>query len=63
MSAAGWLAAVYAILLECPGEQLQKMYDQIVIKSAMLRPDRATWGLAPEQVALSNRLTGKTPRR
>lgn len=62
VSAAGWLAAVYAILMEAPGEMLQKMHDQIVIKSAVLRPDRKTWGLTPEQVALTNRLTGKNRR-
>jgi len=54
---------VYAILMEAPGEALQKMHDQIVIKSAVLRPDRATWGLTPDQVALTNRLTGKGARR
>lgn len=59
VSAASWLDAVYAILMEAPAEALQKMHDQLVIKAAILRPDRATWGLAPEQIALSNRLTGK----
>jgi hypothetical protein len=64
VSAAGWLAAVYAILMETPPDsRLQKMYDQLVIKGAMLRPDRSTWGLTPDQVALSNRLTGKGPGR
>jgi hypothetical protein len=64
VSAAGWLAAVYAILMEAPPDsRLQKMYDQLVIKGAMIRPDRKTWGMTPEQVALSNRLTGKAPGR
>jgi len=64
VSAAGWLAAVYAILMETPPDsRLQKMYDQLVIKGAILRPDRKTWGLTPDQVALSNRLTGKQPGR
>lgn len=60
--AAGWLDAVYAILMECPDEILRKMHDQIVLKSGMLRPDRATWGMTPDQIEMSRRLTGKVPK-
>jgi hypothetical protein len=60
VSAAGYLDAVYAILLEGPGdEQLRKVHDQIVIKMGMVKPDRETWGLHPDQIAMQNRLVGQ----
>lgn len=65
VSAAGFLDALYAILLESPGdEQLRKVHDQIVIKMGMVKPDRATWGLLPDQIAMQNRLVGtRVPRK
>lgn len=63
VSAARWLDAVYAILMECPDERLRKMQDQLVLLTARLRPDRASWGLTPEQVEMSNRISGqRVPR-
>lgn len=60
VSAAGYLDALYAILLEGPGdEQLRKVHDQIVIKMGMIKPDRETWGLHPDQIAMQNRLVGR----
>lgn len=65
VSAAGFLDALYAILLENPGdEQLRKVHDQIVIKMGMVKPDRESWGLHPDQIAMQNRLVGRqVPRR
>jgi hypothetical protein len=59
VSAAVWWDALYAIVVDAPHEQLEKLYDQIVLKSHQLRPDRATWGLLPDQVAMTNKIVGK----
>lgn len=58
--AAVWLDAVYAIVLEAPHELLEKVHGQITIQTARMRPDRETWGMTPDQVALTNKLTGQS---
>jgi len=59
-----WLDAVYAAYLDGPPEEtLRKAHQQAVIGAARLRPDRATWGLDPEQRALGQGLIGQPPRK
>jgi hypothetical protein len=55
---ASWLDAVWAAYAEAPHELLQKLNAELVKKSAMLDPEeaRATWGVAPEHVAMAGRL-------
>lgn len=52
-----WLDAVYAIITTAPHELLEKLHGQITIKSARLRPDRDSWGMLPDQVAMQEKLT------
>lgn len=65
VSAARWLDAVYAILMTAPAESLEKMQDQLTLKTNVVRPDRATWGLTPEQIEMQSRLTagGQVPKK
>lgn len=53
--AAGWFAAVYAIVVDAPTELLEKLHAQIVMTSTRIRPDRETWGVTPEQQAMMKR--------
>lgn len=58
-----WLDAVYAVYLDSPGgDVLKKAHEQVVLHSARIRPDRATWGLLPDHRALSRGLMGPPPR-
>lgn len=65
VSVARWLDAVYAILMTAPAEQLERMQDQLTLKSNIARPNRETWGLTPEQIEMQSRLTagGQVPKR
>jgi hypothetical protein len=65
VSAARWLDAVYAILMEAPAEALERMNDQLTLKTNIVRPNRETWGLTPEQIEMQSRLTagGQVPKR
>lgn len=59
-----WLDAVYAAYLDGPGSDvLKKAHEQVVIAAARVRPDRSTWGLEPDHVALGKGLMGQPPRR
>jgi hypothetical protein len=53
-----WLDAVWAVYADAPHETLKKLHEEMVKKSAMLRPEEAreTWGVAPEHVAMAGRL-------
>lgn len=60
---ADWLDAVYAAYLDGPPEEvLRKAHQQTVIGAARLRPNRETWGLEPDHVALSKGLMGQVPK-
>lgn len=61
--AATWFDAVYAIVVEAPHELLEKLHAQLTISSARLRPDRSTWGATPDQVALTNKITGLNTKK
>lgn len=63
VSGGRWLDMVYAIVMQAPHEILEKMQSQITIQTARLRPDRETWGLLPDQVALGAKLTGDASSR
>ena len=52
-----WLDAVYAIVVDAPNEQLQRIHEQITMQAGRLRPDRDSWGLDPDQAALTNKIT------
>jgi hypothetical protein len=56
--AAEWLDAAYAAFCDAPHEVLDKLQTTIVMQTARIRPDRATWGLRPEHVALTKKITG-----
>lgn len=57
-SAATWLNMVYAIVCEAPdAEVMRKIWDKIALQGAIAAPDRATWGMDPEQVQLGRGLT------
>jgi hypothetical protein len=59
-----WLDAVYAAYLDGPGEDtFKEAHRQVVVQSARLRPDRATWGLLPEHRALGQGLVNPPPRK
>lgn len=61
---ADWLDAVYAAYLDGPEETvLKKAHQQTVIGAARLRPNRDTWGLEPDHVALGQGLVGQPPKR
>jgi len=57
--AAVYLDALYAIVVEAPHEGLEKLHDQITLKTHQLRPDRETWGLLPDQVEMTKKIIGK----
>lgn len=57
--AAVFLDALYAIVVDAPHEGLEKLNDQITLKTHQLRPDRDTWGLLPDQVAMTKKIIGK----
>jgi hypothetical protein len=63
VAAATWFDALYAIVVDAPGEILEKLHGDIVIQTARLRPDRETWGALPEHVALTNKMTGQDKAR
>ena len=63
VSPARWLDMAYAIFTEAPHQVLEELNKRIVMETSRLRPDRETWGLLPEQVALSSKLTGDANRR
>lgn len=59
---ATWLDAVYAIVMsEMDADRLDKMHASVTIASARARPDRESWGLTPDQVALSSKMTKQQP--
>lgn len=59
MPLAGWLDAVYVILLEAPSDDaLRKAADQLVNIEDRVAPNRETWGLRPEHQERQARLTG-----
>lgn len=61
---ATWLDAVYAIVMsEMDKDRLDKMHASLTIASARARPDRESWGLTPDQVALSQKMTKQQPPR
>lgn len=51
-----WLDAVYATWVDAPHEVLEKAAKSMTLRSAMLRPDRSTWGKLPEHRALAGKL-------
>lgn len=60
---ATWLDACYAVWADIPDpDHLKKLANQLVRKSAMLRPAefREMWGKTPEQQALTGKL-GRGP--
>jgi len=56
-----YLDAAYAAVCDAPHDLLDKLQVSITLQSARMRPDRATWGLLPEHVALSQKITGLQP--
>ena len=56
-----WLDAVYAAYLDAPHEFLADAHRQTVIAAARRRPDRETWGIEPDHIALGKGLTGPAP--
>lgn len=55
VSAACWFDAVWSILMDAPGDRLQKASDQMTLAQNRARPDRETWGMTPEQQAMMQR--------
>jgi hypothetical protein len=53
---AKWLDSIYAVWLDAPAEVMEKAARTLEMRSAMIRPDRDTWGLTPVQQALSGNL-------
>lgn len=51
-----WLDAVYAAWVAAPHDVLEKAAKFITLRSAILRPDRSTWGKLPEHRALAGKL-------
>ncbi len=50
-------ALIYVLAEGAPHEQLKKLRDSVQIASWQVQaPDRATWGLTPEQVEAQERL-------
>jgi hypothetical protein len=55
-----WFDAVYALLADAPHEVLGKLADSLTATAARSAPrDRSTWGLTPEQIALTQRQLGQ----
>ncbi len=55
-----WFDAVFALLADAPHEVLGKLTDSLTAMAARsARRDRDTWGLTPEQVALTQRQLGQ----
>lgn len=58
---ATYLDAAYAAVCDAPHDLLDKLQVSITLQSARMRPDRDTWGLLPEHVALTQKITGFQP--
>lgn len=59
--AACLLDAVVAIIANSPGDVLEKLDKELVMKGAMAYPDRETWGLLPEHQRMAGNLVTEQP--